>query len=329
VEAIWRAALRVFPGPAVLAAWIAVTVPIPLVFYEATHRWEQDQPVSTALWWPVAAVPVLATVLAARWTSHAQRRRTVTAFMAAVAAGTVVSAVLFGLSLVVYRTVIPLGGEISWSRVTWRGLSLAVPGAAIGYLVGLLGWPGGRRPGRGPYLVGVLVAVAGAILAPVTVRLGAEDSTGRFDQGAFGGVGPYVAPATAGEVRLPAGGRYAVMAVGFAPDDPDCHVAGPGVARRHAKLVTIPPGDYGSDAASYAWVASFSVPAAGIYSLTCRTHDEEASYVVVNVPPIRGAVGSMIHWPLGVIWLLGSIPGLLIFANTIWRPSTRHQPAAQ
>jgi hypothetical protein len=50
-------ARRAFPGPLGLAVWIAVTVPAPLVLYEATHRWEEDQRVSTALAWTLAALP--------------------------------------------------------------------------------------------------------------------------------------------------------------------------------------------------------------------------------------------------------------------------------
>ncbi|RBI99504.1 hypothetical protein DRA43_23310, partial [Micromonospora provocatoris] len=54
------------PDSGPLAAWLAATVPAPLVVYEWTHRWEEEQPVSAALWWPVLASPVLAAVLAAR-----------------------------------------------------------------------------------------------------------------------------------------------------------------------------------------------------------------------------------------------------------------------
>lgn len=90
---------------------------------------------------------------------------------------------------------------------------------------------------------------------------------------------------------LPAAGRYALLAVGFAPQNPDCRVSGVGLAGRSAEPVTIAPGDYGTDAASYAWVASFTVPAPGTYSLTCRSTDEQASYVVGDIPHVRGAVG--------------------------------------
>ncbi|MFF0101983.1 hypothetical protein ACFYO8_21935 [Micromonospora sp. NPDC005257] len=86
-----------------------------------------------------------------------------------------------------------------------------------------------------------------------------------------------------------------------------------------AEPVSVPPGDYGSDAATFAWVATVRAPTAGLWTLNCRTDDPEASYVVGDVPEIRGAVGSLIHWPAGVIGLLGAVPGLLIVADTARR----------
>ncbi|MEU1811197.1 hypothetical protein [Micromonospora aurantiaca (nom. illeg.)] len=85
---------------------------------------------------------------------------------------------------------------------------------------------------------------------------------------------------------------------------------------RTAEPVSVPPGGYGGDAATSAWVATVRVPTAGLWTLDCRTDDPEASYVVGDVPEIRGAVGESIHWPVGVIWLLGAAPGLLIVGDT-------------
>jgi hypothetical protein len=154
------------------------------------------------------------------------------------------------------------------------------------------------------YLAGVVVAVAGAFLAQTTVQLGAEDSTISSDEGRYGEVGP-------GALTLPAAGRYAILAVGFAPSRPDCSVTG--VAR--VEPVTVPPSDYGGDAATYAWVAWFRVPGPGAYTVTCGSSDDKASYVVGDVPRIGGAVSSMIHWPLVGILLLGAVPGLLIMLD--------------
>jgi hypothetical protein len=318
-----KAVGRTFPGPVGLAAWIAVTVPVPLMFYEATHRWEEDQNVSAAMWWVVGALPVLAATVAARWTERTGRRRAVRAGLAAMAAGTLVGAVFLAGSMAFYRWVIPLRGAMIWSAVLWSGLLLAVAGGAIGYVVGLKGWRRRRWSARQGYLLGAVVAVLGALLAPVTVRLGAEDSTSRYDEGQYGGVGPDVAAAGGSGVVLPAAGRYAILAMGDAPGDPDCRVSGSGLAERRAELVTIPPSDYGGDFATYAWVASFTVPGPGTYSLTCRTGEERANYTVGAVPEIRGAVGALIHWPLVVIWLLGSLPGLLIIVSAVGRRARR------
>jgi len=324
---------RAFPGPVGFAVWIAVTVLAPLVCYEATHRWEEDQDVYTALGWTVAAVPVLAATAAARWTERAGQHRSVRAFLAATAAGTLISVVFLIGSLACYRWIVPLSGALdrravwleTWPEVWWSGLLLAVAGAAIGYPIGLKRRRRSRRPTPWGYLGGAVVAVAGALLAPVIVRLGAEDSTGQYDDGQYGGTGLNAAPpGRSGILELPAAGRYAILAMGSSPEDPACLVSGPGPTSRRAELVSIPPSDYGhGDFASYAWVATFTVPGPGTYSLTCRTSDMDASYTVGAVPQIRGAVGALIHWPLVMIWLLGSIPGLLIIANTYRRRANR------
>ncbi|MFC0098533.1 hypothetical protein ACFFKH_13480 [Micromonospora marina] len=301
------------PGPGVLTAWLAATVPAPLVVYEWTHRWEEDQPISTALWWPVLASPVLAAVVAAR-----QPRRPAVA----VGLSTLVTAALLAVSLAYFRWVVPLTGEARWGRVLLGGAALAVAGALIGYVVG------GRLPHRARpasrrgYLVGGLAVVSGALLAQTAVRLGAEDSTIGQPPHEYGGVGPY--STSAGRFTVPAGGAYAIFSVGFSPADPDCRVTGGGSAARAAEPVSVPPGDYGGDAATYAWVATLRVPSPGTWTLDCRADDPEASYVVGDVPEIRGAVGEVIHWPVGVIWLLGAVPGLLIVADTARRRRASH-----
>ncbi|MFD6608740.1 hypothetical protein ACFWD1_07605 [Micromonospora chalcea] len=296
------------PGPGVLTAWLAATVPAPLILFEWTHRWEEDQPVSTALWWPVLAAPVLAAALAAR-----QPRRPA----AAVGVSTLVTTVLLAVSLAFFRWVVPLTGEARWGRALLGGAALAVAGALIGYAVG------GRHPRRGGpasrrgYLIGGLAVVFGALLAQSTVRLGAEDSTIGEPPREYGGVGPYTA--STGRFTAPAAGAYAIFAVGFSPADPDCRLTGDDSEVRAAEPVSVAPGDYGGDAATYAWVATVRVPTPGRWTLDCRTTDPEASYVVGDVPDIRGAVGEMIHWPVGVIWLLGAVPGLLIVTDTARR----------
>ncbi|PZG00609.1 hypothetical protein C1I99_09365 [Micromonospora deserti] len=317
---------RTFPGPVGLAAWIAVTLPAPLVFFEGTHRWEEHQDVSTALWWTLGALPVLAAVVAARWTRYTGQRRTSSAFLAAVVVATLISAVFLGASMAVYRWGIPLQGAAGWWSVLSSGALLAAAGAAIGYMIGLGNVRRSRLSDRHGYLIGGMVTVVGVLLAQVTVQLGAEDSTSRYDVIGYGGVGPYTAAASnPGVVILPAAGRYAILAVGFAPQDPDCRVTGVGLAGRSAELVTIAPGDYGTDAASYAWVASFNVPDPGTYSLACRSSDDQASYIVWETPDIRGTVGELVHWPLVAIWFLGAVPGLLIIANTATRRRAKRQ----
>ncbi|MFF4937147.1 hypothetical protein [Micromonospora sp. NPDC000729] len=182
---------------------------------------------------------------------------------------------------------------------------------------------GGRLPRRARpasrrgYLIGGLTMVFGALLAQSAVRLGAEDSTIQELSREYGGVGSYATPT--GRFTAPAAGAYAIYAVGFAPADPDCRLTGGGSEVRAAEPVSVPPGDYGGDAASFAWVATVRVPTPGSWTLDCRTSDPDASYVVGDVPEIRGAVGELIHWPVGVIWLLGALPGLLIVADTARR----------
>ncbi len=313
-----------------LAAWIAVTLPAPLLFFEGTHRWEEHQDVSMALRWTLGALPALAAVVAARWTRHTGQRRSISAFLAAVVVTTLISAVFLGASMAVYRWVIPLQGAAGWWGVLSSGALIAAAGAAIGYMIGLGNVSRRRVSDRHGYLIGGIVAVVGVLLAQATVQLGAEDSTSRYDVIGYGGVGPdATAAGKPGVVTLPAAGRYAILAVGFAPRHPDCRVTGADLADQPAELVTITPGDYGTDAASYAWVASFNVPDSGVYSLTCRSSDEQASYIVWEIPDIRGAVGELIHWPLAAIWLLGAVPGLLIVANTATRQRAKRSACAR
>lgn len=277
-------------GPGGFALWAAVTVPAPLLFFEATHRWEQDQGVASAVWWCVACVPLLAAAVAARRGSGRPRE---------IAAATLTSLALGGASLAVFRWVIPLRGAVDWRVVLPAGAAAAVAGALVGALVGSRG-ERRSRIGLG-WLAGGVVAVAGAFLAQTTVQLGAEDSTISYDEGRYGEAGP-------GGVTLPAAGRYAILAVGFAPSRPDCSVTG--VDR--VEPVTVPPSDYGGDVATYSWVAWFRAPGPGGYTVTCRSSDDQASYVVGEVPRIDGAVAAMIHWPLAAILLLGAVPGLLM-----------------
>ncbi|MFC7548771.1 hypothetical protein [Plantactinospora sp. GCM10030261] len=323
----WRAVGHAFPGPVGLAGWIAATVPAPLVFFEATHRWEEDQPASTSFWWTLGALPVLTAVAAARWTGNAGRQRRLSGLAAAVVVASLVGTVFVLASVAVHRFVIPLDGAIEWRLVRSGVPPLAVAGAVVGWLLALRDRDGSRArmAARHGLAIGAAAAVLGAVLAPATVRLGAEDSTGQYDMTEYGGVGPYAAGGREpGELSLPAADRYAIMAMGFAPQNPECRVAGgAGQPERPADRVAIPPADYGGDFATYAWVATFTVPDPGTYSLTCRSSDHQASYVVTRIPPIRGAVGEMIHWPEAVISALGTVPGLLIIADAVRRRARR------
>ncbi|MFE9192791.1 hypothetical protein ACFYL6_24645 [Micromonospora sp. NPDC007208] len=329
--ATWRVVGRSVPGPMALAVWLLVTVPAPLVFFEWTHRWEENARVGAALWWTVGAAPVLAAVVAARRSGPRRAGRTL---VAAVVAVTLVSTVFVGTTLAVYRWVVPLTGSAPWRDVLVGSVLLAACGATVGHLLGRGRERPGLVPARRGYVAGAIVAVVGALLGQTTVQLGAEGSTEWQDWVEYGAVGPYAASASqSGELRLPAAGRYAVFAVGSAPRDPDCQVTGVDRVVVSATVVTIAPGDYGGDYASYAWVASFDVPVPGVYSLSCRTWDQQASYTVGKSPRIRGAVGALIHWPLIAVWLLGAIPGLLIIANTgrrrAERQSAHDAPAAR
>jgi hypothetical protein len=316
-EAGWPMAGRALPGPLTLALWIAATVTLPLVYFEETHRWEEHQSVSTALWWTLGAMPLLAATTSARWWTDGAQRRAGWDLLTAMATGTLVGAVFLAGSLAFYRWVIPLSGTTNWWATFIGGLGLAVAGATIGSPIGYLIGAGGRNSNDESawhgYLLGAIVAVAGALLAPMTLQLGAEDSTVSSDYGRYGGVGTDFARVDRqGVLTLPAAGRYAIYAVGFSPHDPDCRVAGPGISEQRADLIAAPPSDYGSDAATLAWVATFSVPEPGAYSLTCRTGEGPKDY----------AVGALIHWPLTLLWLLGSIPGLLIIVSAVRRAAT-------
>jgi len=309
----WRTVWRAFPGPVGLTAWIAVSVPLPLFAFEVSHRWEEDQNVSTALWWALAALPVFAAAAAAKWT---RLTGTPSARLTAVGIGALVGVVLLTGTVAFYAWIMPLGGDLPWAVLGGAAPLLALAGATVGHL-NTSRWPTGRPSTRRRTILGAIVTVIGALVAPLVVWWGAEDSTVRYDEGRYGFVGPYYASTgRSGIVVLPAAGRYAIMGMGVAaPTNPDCRVTGPGPTDERAEHVTTPPSDYGDDFASYSWVASFTVATPGTYSLTCRAEGEDANYTVGDLPEIRGAVSSMVHWPLVVLWLLGAVPGLLILAT--------------
>ncbi|MDG4802691.1 hypothetical protein [Micromonospora sp. WMMD980] len=304
----------------VLTAWLLATVPAPLVFFGWTHRWEEDPPVVAALWWPVLASPVLAAVVAAGQPRH----RGPAGPALAVATSTLVTALLLGASLAFFRWVAPLTGEARWGRALLGGLALAVVGALIGYAVGGRRAHRGRPASRRGYLVGCLAVVFGALLAQSAVRLGAEGSTSGLVPSEYGGTGPYAT--SAGRVTVPAPGAYAIFGVGDAPAGADCRLTDAASTVRVAEPVSVPPGNFGGDATAFAWVASVRLPAAGAWTLECRSSDPQASYVLSEVPRVRGAVGALIHWPVGLIWLLGALPGLLIGADTARRRRTGRRP---
>ncbi|MEU8426202.1 hypothetical protein [Micromonospora sp. NPDC048887] len=144
------------PGPGVLSAWLAATMPAPLVFFEWTHRWEEDQPVSTALWWPVLASPVLAAVLAARQPSRPGP---------AVGVSTLAATALLAVSLAFFRRVVPLTGEARWGRALLGGAALAVARSLIGYAARGRLRVRERPAARRGYVIGGLAVVFGALLA--------------------------------------------------------------------------------------------------------------------------------------------------------------------
>jgi hypothetical protein len=302
-----------------------VTVAAPILYFDQTHRWEETQKVSTVLWWVAGALPVLAATVAVRWTWRATDRRPGDVFAAAVLAATFVSAVFLAGTLAFYRWVIPLSGEADWILVS-GALAPAVVAAAIGHAIGRAGRylrpPSPQPTDRGiapSVTVGAVVTVIGAFLTPMVLQPGAEHSTVAHDWGRYGVVGPDAASLGKPGPFTLGGGRYAIMAMGFAPHDPDCRISGEGLIEHPAKLVTLPPSDYGSDAASYAWIATFTVPGPGTYSLTCESSGGAGNYAVGEIPEIRGAVGTLIQWPLPAIWLLGGIPGLLIILSALRR----------
>lgn len=321
----WQAGRRALPGPIGWSAWIGATVPGPLLFWDSWLRWEVRIGLLAVVLAMAPAAIVLAAVVAARWTAATGRRRRWSAFQTSVGLAMIVTAGGVAASMNVFLWIIPLSVESADPAAVFMIGAVLLGGAFLGAVIGyLLGRRAGRDPIRLPvrirYLLGATFAVAGALVAPVALELGAEDSTGEYKTEAYGGVGPYVSSAGGpGRLTAPDSGQYAIYAVGFSPKDPDCRVAGSGVDDLAASRVTAPPGSYGSDAASFAWVASVTLPAAGTYSLTCRTSDPAASYTVGDVPEIRGLIRFLIHFPLPAIWLLGALPGLAIVADAARR----------
>jgi hypothetical protein len=152
-----------------------------LVSYQFFHRAENVLSKGpTVSWWMLAPLPLLAAVSAARSTTTGSgERRADVRLGRAVVIGTGVALAYLCLSWAVYRWGVPVRQEVGAEVVL--GLPLAAAGAVAGHL---LGRPG-ARDGRWSVSVvaGVLVAVIGALLAPVTVQRGAESSFSSFPAG--------------------------------------------------------------------------------------------------------------------------------------------------
>ncbi|GIJ72251.1 hypothetical protein Voc01_071680 [Virgisporangium ochraceum] len=300
------------PGPAAVTVWLLVTVVAPLVSFEFTHLWEEDQDATPAAMWALASTPLVAFLTAV----PAARRPGARAVLVLVGA-TVSGWVLLAVALAGWSWIVPLDGDLDVFAVAAPAAVLSVVGALPGYGVGRLLPAPTRRPVLG-YVLGPVVAVVGAVLAPYVLGLGAEDSTATYPF--TGGYGGGDEPAV-----LPAAGRYAILGYDTAPLRPDCRVSGPGVGARRADPVTARPADYeGSADSGVTWVATFAVPEPGSYTVTCGG---DWGFTVGDLPRVRGAVGSVIHWPLAVLLLLGALPGLAIVANTVRRRRRDPVPA--
>jgi hypothetical protein len=285
--------------------WWVTAVSAPLIWFALVEPAEAVVSESPPVAWPtVCATLVLAAVTAARCRVRQRGLR------AAVAAGLTVALGYLCLAAAVYRWIIPL--EKPPGPVILAALLPAAGAAAAGF-------PLGRRLFRtsGPRLVvAAVVAVLGALIAPVTVQRGAEFSFAVFP--------PDGASSTTGSpavLTLPAAGRWGIYTIEPAPSDPDCRVTPPGTA---ADRIPIPPARPGADTVpTYRWVAQFDIPAPGVYSVTCAP---AAAYVVNRPPVIRGAVAALVHWPVPVVRLLGALPGLLALGGILVRRRRAGRP---
>jgi hypothetical protein len=226
------------------------------------------------------------------------------------------------LSFAVYRWGIPLRRPAGAELLV--GLALAVPGSAIGHLLGVRATHRAtdrathraRRPHR--VLAGVVAAAIGAVIAPATMESGADL-----------GVDPRTFRPTAGAATvytIPAAGRYAIYAEGRASADSGCRVTGNGMTARRPRPVPLQPGTPGFDGTpGYRWIAQFEVPAPGTYSLTCRPDGDPSPYSIGAVPRIDGMVGTLARHapPRPVIWLFGALPGLLAVAAAVRKRARR------
>lgn len=280
---IARAALWLFLW-GVTAVWAPLVV-LPL-FLRAEQMLAGPLPV---LWFSVAAVPVFAGVAAAR---HRGGRP--------VLAGTGLAVGYLALSFATYRWGFAPrahGGELV------AGLPLAVAGAVVGRR--FAGAPAGA-PRLG---TGIVIALLGAVLLPASLQRGADVS---IDARSF----PTGPSGTGADSVLAAAGRYGLYAVDAAPARSGCRVTGPGGRDQPLRALAVRPGTPGYDGtAATRWIAAFTAPVAGTYTLSCPAGGEQA-YHLGPVPPIGGAVRALVLAPVPspVIWLAGTLPGLVIVA---------------
>ncbi len=286
------------------AALFLVTVPAAVL---SNARVVEVSPrAGDVFWWTQAAMPVLGAVAAARWTAGTGRRRTPEGFVSALLAATFSGALYLLASLALYRWVIPFGDPVGWLGLV--ALPAATAGGVPGFALGLR--MGAGPPGRSRYAAGGLLAALGGYLIFPTTDVAVLHGAGGEPRFRYGS---HVVEATAA-------GRFAIHRFGAGQPSP-CRVSGPGVTGEPATRLTVPVNN-SHDATTDLIVAIFSTPSAGSYTVAC----EPAEYGVQ--PLARGAAPVVRTWPVPLIVLLGSLPGLVVAGDTAVRRA-RHRRATR
>jgi hypothetical protein len=274
--------------------WVWLALLVTPVWLDGS-RYEGYRPDGADLWLTGTSVAVVAG-LALGWV---HRRRRLARLLILMAATTVVYA---GASLLVYRRLIPLEPGLPGGLPLLLMVTLPVVAAGLGFGAGsLVRRPPGELSERQGYAVSALTIVVGAYAMTGFVQIGAEWATTRF-------VPPGASAASS--LELPAG-RHAVFAT-YNDQPPSCTITD---ARGEAVPIRRPSVELTDNSDSIVTVLF------GVFDLSAPGRvDVDCPRAQIGPPPqVRGPLGDVILWPIGLLLLIGAAPGLLLAGLAVAR----------
>ncbi len=234
--------------------------------------------------------------------------------LSALVAGWAITAVYLVATVAWYRLVFPIGAH-PVGGLAGLGFFAATLGAGVGHGIGrfrqLRAWPSWIT-----LPLGLLLAGAGALLAPITVQQAADYSD-------WASTGPPVrwADQDARTMSISESGWYALLALDDPPQDPGCVLDGAGGGRVESESLTIKPlleSAYDATEGT-SLIADMYVAEPGTYVLSCAAGGEYSAFWLSGGVTVSPVADMLFRAPRPVLWLLGALPGGWLVARSVRR----------